>query len=40
MGSCEQAVTGLKSQAVSAQVNKHLVTIFSKNMLIIIFNLS
>ena len=30
MGSCEQAVMGLESRAVSAGVTKHFVTIFSK----------
>ena len=29
MGSCERAVMGLESQAVSALVTKHFVTIFS-----------
>ena len=30
MSSCEQAVVGLESRAVSAPVTKHFVTIFSK----------
>ena len=30
MGSYEQAVIGLESQAVSARVTKHFVTVFSK----------
>ena len=30
MGSYERAVMGLESQAVSAQVTKHFVTVFSK----------
>ena len=30
MGSLERAVMGLESRAVSAQVTKHFVTIFSK----------
>ena len=31
MGSLERAVMGLESRAVSAQVTKHFVTIFSKS---------
>ena len=30
MGSHERAVMGLKSQAISAQVSAHFVTVFSK----------
>ena len=30
MGSCELAVMGLESQAVTARVTKHFVTIFSE----------
>ena len=38
MGSCERVVMGFDSQAVSAWVTKHFVTIFSKHV-IMIFNL-